>query len=80
MARFQTSLPSLIIKVNFGNFGKFKGHNSKVLHGVWLVIELGRDVLPTNIYTEFDDYTMKTIEVIERKNALDAARPSHVFT
>jgi len=51
-----------------------------VLHGVWLVIELGRDVLPTNIYTEFDDYTMKTIEVIERKNALDAARPSHVFT
>ena len=45
-----------------------------MLHGVWLVIELGRDVLPTNIYTEFDDYTMKTIEVIERTNALDAAR------
>jgi len=37
-----------------------------VLDVIWLVIELGRDNLPTNIFTKFDDYTMKTIEVIER--------------
>ena len=55
-------------------FGKFKGHNSKALHGIRLDISLGRDILPTNIFTKFDDYTMKTIEVIERTNALDAAR------
>ena len=38
-----------------------------------LVIELGRGILPTNILTKYDDYTMKTIEVIERTNALDTA-------
>jgi len=27
---------------------------------IWLVIELGQDILPTNIFTKFDDYTMKT--------------------
>jgi len=37
-----------------------------------LVIELGRGILPTNILTKYDDYTMKTNEVIERTNALDA--------
>jgi len=47
-----------------------KGHNSKVLYGIWLVIKLGRDILPSNIFTKFNDYTMKTIKVI---NALDAA-------
>jgi len=50
------------------------GHNSKVLNGIWLVIQLGRVILPSNIFTKFDDYTMKTIEVLERTNALDAAR------
>jgi len=45
-----------------------------VLNVIWLVIELGGDILPTNIFTKFDDYTMKTIEVIERTNALDTAR------
>ena len=33
----------------------------KVLYRIWLVIELSRDILPTNIFTKFDDYTMKTI-------------------
>ena len=51
-----------------------RGHNSKVL-----VIKLGWDILPTNIFTKFDDYTMKTIEVIEQTNALNAARLPHVF-
>jgi len=46
-----------------------------VLYGIWLVIEFGRDILPTNIFIKFDDYTMKTIEVIERTNALDARLP-----
>jgi len=31
-----------------------------VLHVIWLVIGLGRDILPTYIFTKFDDYTMKT--------------------
>jgi len=44
-----------------------------VLHGIWLFVELGRDILPTNIFTKFDDYTMKAIKVIERTNALDSA-------
>jgi len=49
-----------------------------VLYEIWLVIELGRDILPTNNVTKIDDdpfhdYTMKTIEVTERTNALDAA-------
>ena len=39
----------------------------------WLS-NLARDILPTNIFTKFDDYTMTTIEVIELTNALLAAR------
>jgi len=30
-------------------FGQFKGHNSGVPGGIWQVIELGRDIMPTNI-------------------------------
>ena len=44
-----------------------------MLYGIWLVNILGRGILPTNILTKFHDYTMKTFEVIERTNALDAA-------
>ena len=50
----------------------------KVLHGIWLVIELGGDILPTNIFTKFAEYTMKTNKVIERTNTLDAAPASRV--
>jgi len=35
-------------------FGQFKGHNSGVPRGIWLVIELGRDFIPTNMFTKFD--------------------------
>ena len=42
-------------------FGQFKGHNSGVPRGIWLVIELGRDVMPTNIFTKFDKDRMKTL-------------------
>jgi len=35
-------------------FGQFKGHNSGVPGGIWQVIELGRDIMPTNIITKFD--------------------------
>ena len=45
-----------------------------MLHGIWLVIENGQHILPTNIFKKFDDYTMKTIQVIERTNVLDTAR------
>jgi len=31
------------------NFGQLKGHNSGVPGGLWLVIELGRDIMHTNI-------------------------------
>ena len=32
-----------------------------MLHGIWLVVKLGRDILPTNISKKFNDYTIKTI-------------------
>ena len=35
-------------------FGQFKGHNSGVHGGIWLVIELVRNIMPTIIFTEFD--------------------------
>jgi len=28
-----------------------KGHNSKVLHEIWLIIECGGEIMPTNIIT-----------------------------
>jgi len=42
------------------NFGQFKGRNSGVHGGIWLVIELGRDIMPTNIFTKFNKDLMKT--------------------
>jgi len=42
-------------------FGQFKGHNSGVPGGIWQVIELGRDIMPTNIITKFDIDLMKTL-------------------
>jgi len=35
-------------------FGQFKGHNSGVPRGIWQVIELSQDIMPTNIFTKFD--------------------------
>jgi len=34
---------------------------------LWLVIELGRDILPTNIFTKLDKDPMKTLLLIECK-------------
>jgi len=42
-------------------FGQFKGHNSGVPGRIWQVIKLGRDIMPTNIFTKFDKDWMKTI-------------------
>jgi len=42
-------------------FGQFKSHNSVVPVGIWLVIELGRDVMPTYIFIKFDKNRMKTL-------------------
>jgi len=56
-----------------------------MLNGIWLVIALGRDIFQTNIFTKFDDYTMKTIEVIDKCSGrrqhvrTHAARTPHVF-
>jgi len=36
-------------------FGQFKCHNSKGPKGIWQVIELGPDIMPTNIFTKFDE-------------------------
>ena len=52
--------------VYFGNFGLFKGHSSKVILGIWLVVKLARDILPTNNVTKFDDDPLKNIQVTER--------------
>jgi len=48
-------------------FGQFKGHNSGVPGGIWLVIELGRDIIPTNIFIKFDKDLMKTLRHRELK-------------
>ena len=48
-------------------FGQFKSHNSGVPGGIWQVIELGRDIMPTNIFTKFDKDRMKTLDLRERK-------------
>ena len=45
----------------FNNFRQFKGHNSGVPGGIWQVIELGRGIMPTNIFTKFDKDRMKTL-------------------
>jgi len=44
-----------------------------VLHGTWLVIRLGQEIMLTNNVTKFDDDPLKNIKVIKRTNALDAA-------
>jgi len=48
--------------------GQFKGHSSGVPGGIWLVIELGRDIMPINIFTKFDKNWMKTLWLRERKS------------
>jgi len=40
---------------------ELKGHNSRELHGIWLVIELGQGIKPTNIATKFHDDPLKNI-------------------
>ena len=42
-------------------FGQFKGHNSGVPGRIWQVIELGQDIMPTNIFTKFDKDRIKTL-------------------
>jgi len=42
-------------------FGQFKDHNSGVPGGIWQVIGLGQDIMPTNIFTKFDKDRMKTL-------------------
>ena len=51
--------------VIFSKFQLFKGHNSGVCGVIWLVIKLGRDIMPTKIVTKFDDDTIKTFLVRE---------------
>ena len=50
-----------------------------MLLGFWLVIRSGQEIMLTNNVTQFDDDPLKTIEVNERTNALDAAGRPHVF-
>jgi len=42
-------------------FGQFKDHNSGVPRGIWQVIELGRDIMLTNIFTKFEEDRMTTL-------------------
>ena len=65
--------------------GQFKGYNSVVPVGIWQVIELGRNIMPTNIFTKFDKDRMKTSWLRKRKTcgrrppARPPARRSPVF-
>jgi len=43
------------------NFGQFKGHISGCAWGIWLDLELDRDIMHSNIFTKFDKDLMKTI-------------------
>jgi len=36
-----------------------------VFHGIWLVIELGQEIMPTNNVTKFNDDPLKNIQVTE---------------
>ena len=55
------------------NLANLRAITAKCFMGSGWLSNLARDILPTNIFTKFDDYTMTTIEVIERTNALFAA-------
>jgi len=44
---------------------KLKGHNSRELYGIWLVIELGQGIKQTNIVTVFYDDSLKNIKITE---------------
>ena len=49
---------SVIVKghlLNLDNFWQFKGHNSKVLQVIWLVIKFHQESMPTINVTTFDD-------------------------
>jgi len=58
--------------INFGNFGLFKGHNSKLFQGIWLVIELGQEIMSTNNVIMFDDDQWKNIHVTEQTRFISA--------
>jgi len=47
--------------------GQLKGHNSEVPVGFWLDIEIGRDIMHTNILTKFDKDLMKSRCLREQK-------------
>ena len=42
------------------------GHNSGVPKGIWLVIKLDRDILPTNTFMKFGGNWMRNVQVRER--------------
>jgi len=46
---------------NLVNFGQLKGHYSAEPVVIWLVIKLGRDIMPLSIVTKFLEDPMKTV-------------------
>lgn len=48
-----------------------KGHNSRVLGGIWQVIELGQYIMHTNIIIKFDEYWMYTLQLGEQTMHID---------
>jgi len=48
-------------------FGQFKTIIQECLGGIWQVIELGQDIMSTNIFTNVDKDQMKTLPLRERK-------------
>jgi len=53
-------------------FGLFKGHNSKLFQGIWLVIELGQEIMSTNNVIMFDDDQWKNIHVTKQTRFISA--------
>ena len=57
----QQTLPLSFMMIHDGQFRLNKGHNSKVIHEIWLVIECGEKIMPINIITKFDTPSLMMI-------------------
>jgi hypothetical protein len=65
----QTRVPKchkISLSKNLPFFVPIKGHNSEVSEAIWLVIELGRNIMPINIFPMFHLNNSTTVGVIER--------------
>ena len=73
--RMKTALHRKSDKANSGNFGYFKGLNPKVPCMMWLVIKLGLDIMPKNMFNRFGEDRVKNVLTL----VCELAQPPQVF-